>query len=341
MYLCLMQEKQNELYDFRGSGQSFPFARAERLQREMIAQNLALMEEGAEKGEFLVSSEAINFSGLPERLAFSAWDLVNHGYERLCKTLREFAARKKRWLAVGVYRPAPGGVLYNSALLINRRGDLAAVCDKIHLAGTEQTYLAAGGAFCCFDSEFGKIGVCICWDLQFPETARILALRGARIILCPSWGWEAVYAKSRAYENGVFVAGAMAVPHKGSIAGIRSPSSVIDPEGGVVAAGGAERAELIGCEIDLSREWDMRAVRMADRRPELYGELIERRAPCPAGPLVRACPGKFTAAENGVPRFSDRDMDPAGTRHFLSNEDTGKHACFDLAPGAFIHRGGA
>jgi predicted amidohydrolase len=182
--------------------------------------------------------------------------------------------KKKVWLAIGLYRPAPGGILYNSALIINRRGELVTVYNKIHLTGGEKNGLTAGDKFCCFDTEFGKVGICICWDMQFPETCRILTLMGAKLILCPTWGWEEIYAGSRAYENGVYVAGAMAVPFAELIQGIRSPSSVIDPEGKCIAAGRNDSGGVICCELDLSRKWEIHGIRINGRRPELYRELI-------------------------------------------------------------------
>jgi predicted amidohydrolase len=109
--------------------------------------------------------------------------------------------------------------------------------------------------------------------MQFPEVCRILALRGVRIILCPTWGWESVYAGSRAYENGVYVAGTMAVPYDGPIQGIRIPSSVFDPAGRLVVTGSNEKAEVVFCDIDLRREWDIHRIRIEGRRPELYQSL--------------------------------------------------------------------
>jgi predicted amidohydrolase len=275
MKLCLIQEKQNRLYDFADTKKRFPLAEAEKLQGEMLEQNFTLMEDAARRGEFLLSSEAINFCGLPGQLDFPIWDFLQRGYKPLMEKLFQFAARKKVWLAAGLYRPAPGGLLYNSVLLINRQGDIVSVYDKIHLAGSEKDYLTAGDHFCCMDTEFGRIGICICWDMQFPELCRILALQGARIVLCPTWGWEGIYAGSRAYENGVYTAGAMAVPYGGPVQGIRSPSGVFDPEGGLVVTGGHEKAEVVSCDVDLHKEWDIHRIRMEDRRPELYRNLTD------------------------------------------------------------------
>jgi predicted amidohydrolase len=274
--LCLIQEKQNQLYDFGHTERVFSRAGVERLQGEMIEQNFALLENAAGNGELLVSSEAVNFCGIPDRLDFPVWDFLQNGYESLAKRFFQFARRRKVWLVIGLYRPGSSGALYNSVLVINRQGDLAAIYDKLHLAGNEKNYLAAGDSFCCFDSEFGKIGLCICWDMQFPEVCRVLALRGARIVLCPTWGWESIYAGSRAYENGIYAAGAMAVPCDGPIQGIRIPSSVFNPDGELVAAGNPEEAEIVSCDVDLRREWNIHAIRMEDRRPELYHSLAAK-----------------------------------------------------------------
>ncbi|MDR2078134.1 MAG: carbon-nitrogen hydrolase family protein [Treponema sp.] len=273
MRLCLIQEKQNRLYDFAQEERIFSRAEAEKLQSEILEQNFALLENAACNGEFLVSSEAINFCGLPDRLDFPVWDFLQNGYELLAKKIFQFARWKKVWLAIGLYRPVPSGVLYNSVLVINRQGELVTLYDKIHLTGDEKNYLAAGNCFCFFDSEFGKIGLCICWDMQFPEVCRILALRGVRIVLCPTWGWESVYAGCRACENGIYVAGAMAVPYGGLIQGIRTPSSVFNPNGELVSTGSPDKAEVVFCDVDLSREWDIHTIRMEDRRPELYQSL--------------------------------------------------------------------
>jgi predicted amidohydrolase len=275
MKLCLIQEKQNRLYDFADTKRIFPLAEVEKLQGEMIEQNFTLMEDAVHEGEFILSSEAINFCGLPGQLDFPLWDFLERGYKPLTERLFQFAGRKNVWIAVGLYRPAPGGAVYNSVLVINRRGDLVTIYDKIHLAGSEKDYLAAGNRFCCFDTEFGRIGLCICWDMQFPELCRILALRGARIVLCPTWGWERIYAGSRAYENGVYVAGAMAVPYGGQIEGIRSPSGVFDPEGELVVTGYVRKAEVVAFDIDLHKEWDIHRIRMEGRRPELYRSLAD------------------------------------------------------------------
>jgi predicted amidohydrolase len=284
MKITLLQEKHNRLYDFQNpGGAKFSFSEAEELRNEMIVQNFALVEK-AGGTDFIVSSEAINFPGPPDRLLFPAWDLVNKGYKTLVERLAGEAARKNAWFVTGLYRPMPDGVLRNSALVFNRKGEIIAVYDKVHLAGSEYVNIQAGDSFCIVDTEFGKIGVCICWDIQFPETCRILALYGVRLVLCPTWGWETIYANCRAYENAVYVAAAMAVPLDGPIQGLRTPSGVIAPSGLTITSAGTGNAEVLVCDIDLQKNYTARAERLAGRRPDLYGMLVE---------LDRCCNERF------------------------------------------------
>lgn len=83
--------------------------------------------------------------------------------------------------------------------------------------------MCPGNEFKVFDTDIGKVGILICWDMQFPEAARILALSGADIIICPTWGWENKYGICRAYENGIYVVAAMAIPKKGVIPPFKIP----------------------------------------------------------------------------------------------------------------------
>jgi predicted amidohydrolase len=283
MRIGLIQEKQNRLYaevPAKSSAEGIEkitFKEAKALQAEMLEQNYTLIETCGKNADLLVTAEAINFPGSPDGIDFNAWDLVKETYGEAVEKISEYTVRYGVWIAVCLYRPLDDGSLRNSVLVINRNGGIEMVYDKMHLAETEKINLTPGNDYCVFDAGFGKIGVCICWDMQFPEVCRILTLRGARIVICPTWGWEAIYARSRAYENGIYAAGAMAVPFNGPIRGLRTPSGVIDPEGTILASANAETSEVVCYDIDLGKEWGCHAIRMEDRRPELYRSLADKR----------------------------------------------------------------
>jgi predicted amidohydrolase len=124
-----------------------------------------------------------------------------------------------------------------------------------------------------------ELGLSVCYDLRFPELYRILAVRGARILLVPSaftWAttlqhWE-VLLRARAIENQCFVIAAN--QHSEHAAGLRSGghSMIVDPWGVVLARAGADGDAVVRADLDLDR---LAAVRsslpsLAHRRPETY-----------------------------------------------------------------------
>ena len=142
------------------------------------------------------------------------------------------------------------GKLYNSTVFWGRDGRIKDVYHKIHLAGDESEIFTPGQTLHTIDTEFGRVGTAICWDMQFPETARNLAKMGTDLIVCPTWGWEWIYGPARAYENGIFVAAAMAVPYWMPIEDLRRPSMVISPDGKILVEGPTDKAAIVYCEID-------------------------------------------------------------------------------------------
>lgn len=112
------------------------------------------------------------------------------------------------------------GRVYNTSILINREGEIKGRYKKIHLYGDKTE---AGKKSMVFKTDFGKIGVVICWDLAFPDLFRKMKKRGAEIVFCPAQWWydsKAHYSNfkkkelkilrslvlARAYENVFFVA---------------------------------------------------------------------------------------------------------------------------------------
>jgi predicted amidohydrolase len=81
------------------------------------------------------------------------------------------------------------GVIYNSAALIGPEG-IIGITRKLHFPGLEKQYFTTGESIEVFDTPLGKIGICICYDCMFPEVTRILALKGAEIIVMTSSIWE-------------------------------------------------------------------------------------------------------------------------------------------------------
>ena len=87
------------------------------------------------------------------------------------------------------------GRIYNTAYVFDRSGKQIAKHRKVHLfdiqveggqSFRESDTLSAGNAVTVFDTEFGKMGLCVCYDFRFPELARLMALKGAKVIVVPA-----------------------------------------------------------------------------------------------------------------------------------------------------------
>jgi len=170
------------------------------------------------------------------------------------------------------------GVYYNTAVLFGRGGGVEGIYRKIQLPLAEaETGYTPGDEFCVFDTDFGKVGMMICWDQGFPEIARRMAAGGAEILLVPS-AWNArIQARSRASDNGVFVM--TSTPSRED-----TPCFIVDPFGEVIAscAGGeAHPSGFCVAELDLGRQYktiwysvgdcygEHRAVKANERRADV------------------------------------------------------------------------
>lgn len=276
MKIALIQTKQNKLYDFENPGKYWSRREAHEKQREMIEQNIRLLEEARRLGaDLAVTSEAVNFSGPPEFYLDDYAELIWDTQREYEEEFRKLAKQAQMAVITGMYRVEQNKKLYNSALFWNRQGELVGGYDKVHLAGSEKQYLSPGEDYRVFDTTFGKIGIGICWDMQFPECARAMALQGADLIVCPTWGWETVYGPARAYENGIYVAAAMAVPYRTEIQGLRSPSQIIGPEGKILCSGSVKEAEIVMGDVEIRDCKEFRRLRMSDRRSETYYILCQ------------------------------------------------------------------
>ncbi len=177
-------------------------------------------------------------------------------------------------------------------------GDTVRQHARLAAAGTGQhEYRAALGLdrfttpgdrpFRVHDTPLGRIGLHTCYDARFPESARVLALLGADLIVLPTnWpaGAEPIAEHAtitRAVENHVYY---MAVDRVGEERGFRfiGLSRIVDPLGRTLAAGGASGEEILFAEIEPARARAKRVVRdggeyvvdpMGHRRPDLYGNL--------------------------------------------------------------------
>jgi predicted amidohydrolase len=119
--------------------------------------------------------------------------------------LGELARKYHLYIIAGILERA-GDVVYNTSVLIDKTGNVAGKYRKMSLPREEiDGGVTPGDSLPVFDTDFGRIGMMICWDVSFPETARTLAQKGAEVIFMPIWGGNLTLAKARAIENQVYL----------------------------------------------------------------------------------------------------------------------------------------
>jgi predicted amidohydrolase len=202
-------------------------------------------------------------------------------------------------LVAGFPEPAAGpagGKPYNSALVMDS-GGIQYRYRKTHLWDEEPRWFRAGDDEpVVIDTRFGRLGVLICYDLEFPEMIRTLALRGADVIVAPT-NWpvsprpeterppEIGNVMAAARLNRVFLACCDRTGTDRHIT-FTGGSCVIDPDGWVVTERPGRDTGVLVADIDLRRARDKALNKnndvLADRRPELYGAVTLRGLPVEA-----------------------------------------------------------
>jgi predicted amidohydrolase len=174
-----------------------------------------------------------------------------------------------------------GDRIYNSSVIVGPKG-LIGRYRKIHLFDSEKSCFHAGtDAPPVFDLEGVKVGVMICFDWLFPETARSLALKGAEIIAHPS---NLVLPHcpqamiTRCLENRIFAITADRVGEEERVPGEKltfiGQSQVVDPDGNILVRASETEEEVHIVDIDLEKSRDKylnpKNEIFKDRRPDLY-----------------------------------------------------------------------
>lgn len=169
------------------------------------------------------------------------------------------------YLAVGVAERRDER-MYNSMFIYSPDGVEVSRYAKTHTAGDEP-FNTKGSEFPLVETALGRWGMVICMDRQLPETSRILALKGAQLILVPAWGMYGeindIMMRTRAFENGVHV---VFVHPKRCL--------IIAPDGTIIAQDKGEGDEVVTAHMTLSPSGTHGPIRR--RRPEIYGELLLR-----------------------------------------------------------------
>ncbi len=219
--------------------------------------------------------------------------------EALCKVAREHGIV----IVASLFEKRAAGLYHNTAAIIDADGTYLGKYRKMHIPDDplfyEKFYFTPGDlGFRAWQTRFGKIGVCVCWDQWYPEAARLTAMQGAQILFYPTaigWhpsekaqygerqhsSWETIQ-RGHAIANGCYVAAVNRVGHEAPDGGpgleFWGQSFVADPSGQILKRASVDAEENILVEVDLDAvdtqrtHWPF----LRDRRIDAYAQITQR-----------------------------------------------------------------
>ena len=219
--------------------------------------------------------------------------------EAFCKVAREHGVV----IVASLFERRAAGLYHNTAAIIDADGSFLGKYRKMHIPDDplfhEKFYFTPGDlGFKAWQTRFGKIGVCVCWDQWFPEAARLTALQGAQILFYPTaigWhpaekaesgarqhsSWETIQ-RGHAIANGCYVAAVNRIGHEAPDGGpgleFWGQSFVADPAGQIMKKASVEKEENLIVEVDLDvvetqrTHWPF----LRDRRIDAYDSITKR-----------------------------------------------------------------
>lgn len=216
-------------------------------------------------------------------------------------TSQAFAdAAKKHGVVIvaSLFEKRAAGLYHNTAVVFDADGKQLGLYRKMHIPDDplyyEKFYFTPGDlGFKSFETKFGKVGVCVCWDQWYPEAARLTALTGAEMLFYPTaigWlpdekeefgsaqhaAWETMM-RSHAIANGLFVATPNRVGREGSLE-FWGGSFISNPNGTLLAKASHDKEEILYADCDLGlvdvvrTHWPF----LRDRRIDAYHGLTKR-----------------------------------------------------------------
>ena len=250
---------------------------------------LMIEESISKNADFIILPEMFN-------CPYSNDKFIEYGEkEKSSETLSEISKLAKSnnvYILAGSIPEIEEDKLYNTSYLFDRQGNVIAKHRKMHLFDIdvkrkitfkESDVLTTGNDFTIADTEFGKVGIGICYDIRFPELAKIMVENGALILIYPGAfnmttgpaHWELLF-RSRAMDNQAFCIGVAPALNNDASYHSYGHSIITNPWGEVIAQA-SEKESLIISEIDLS---EIKKVReelplLKNKRDDLY-EVIQK-----------------------------------------------------------------
>ena len=232
------------------------------------------------------------------------FDLANN-FEKDILFWGNIAKENEVVLVTSLFEKRSAGLYHNTAVVFEKDGTVAGKYRKMHIPDDpgfyEKFYFTPGDmGYNPIQTSVGKLGLLVCWDQWYPEAARLMALKGAEMLIYPTaigWfdedgeaekerqrdAWETIQ-RGHAISNGLPVISVNRIgkelDDKKQLDGIRfwGNSFVAGPQGEIIAKASNDKEEVIVIDIDLKRCEEVRRIWpfLRDRRIETYGDLTKR-----------------------------------------------------------------
>lgn len=224
------------------------------------------------------ASRGVDFAVLPEMFScpysreyFRRF--ASMGHESTVAALSSLAKELGIYIVGGTVPESAGGKIYNTCFVFDRGGNQIARHRKVHLFDCdfpglvvhESRTFTPGGDITVFDTEYGKMGIAVCFDIRFPELWRAMSRRGARLVFFPAQfntmsgpkHWECLL-RTRAFDYQYYLVAASAARCPGFNYEAYGHSAVVDPSGAVLGMLG-EDEDILYSEFDLGETERVRA----------------------------------------------------------------------------------
>lgn len=272
-----------------------------------IEQSIAGIREAAARGARLVLLQELHaslyFCQIENALL---WDLAEPIPGPSTEVLGKIAKELGVVIVSSLFERRTAGIYHNTAVVFEKNGEIAGKYRKMHIPDDpgfyEKFYFTPGDlGFNPIPTSVGHLGVLVCWDQWYPEAARLMALRGADILLYPTaigWGTQEedpeeckrqreswiIIQRAHAIANGLPVAVCNRVGFEPTEAGktqgmnFWGSSFVVGPQGEFLAEASPDRPEVLIATINLKRSEQVRRgwPFLRDRRTDAYQGLMAR-----------------------------------------------------------------
>jgi omega-amidase len=208
---------------------------------------------------FICFPEYFSTGSIPEKFKELAETIPGDTTNKLSEI-----AEKNKINIIGSLAEKTDKNLYNTAVMIDSKGEIKAKHRKIHLFLDEANFLAHGNKCSVVETEYGKIGLIVCYDAVFPEVSRKLAINGAKIIFIPA-NWPDPFmpqwmlaSSARALDNQLWV---VAVNRCGKDKRFSyfGKSRIVNPYGDILCECNGKE-EIIISEIDMNKSDEFKSV---------------------------------------------------------------------------------